>query len=282
MSEIKKPEHRGRVIRESMRTTATPGQLWEAWADPARLAQWFPDRAEGRAVEGGIQTWYFDRFKYAMPYEIASAVEGRHLVFTGQPPGRPRFYLEVEITTEAGSTVLTLANSGFLDASGWDEEYEGIASGWRMSLALLKLYAERYYGRDRVQFFAMRPARYEYGDLLPFYRSAERLAAWLTTAGAIGDAGTRYHLALQNGAEASGDILAVTGWEVQLAWDEIGGALALKGFGMGAGRRAVCVHGSGWDIDAARAAGLETFFGGALDRLAVAIASQSSPLVGPA
>ena len=42
------------------------------------------------------------------------------------------------------------------------------------------------------QFFAMRPATYEYRDLLTFYTVAERLASWLTKNGAIGEAGQRY------------------------------------------------------------------------------------------
>jgi hypothetical protein len=70
----------------------------------------------------------------------------------------------------------------------------------------------------------------------------------------------------------SGTVLAVTGWEVQLSWDEIDGAVALKGFGMGGGRRAVCVHGSSWSLSAAQAAALEQQFGEALDRLATGLA----------
>ena len=264
---LKKPEHRGRIVRSTIRTTATPEQIFEAWADPSKLAQWFPDRAEGRAIEGGVQKWFFDRFNYALPYDVAAALPGEHLVYTGSIPGRPRFYLEIEIARDAGSTVVTLINSGFLDKDGWDEEYEGIASGWQMALAMLKLYAERHYGRDRRQFFAMRPATYEYRDLLSFYTVAERLASWLTTNGAIGEAGQRYSLELRNGERVSGEVLAVTGWEVQLSWDEIEGALALKGFGMGEGRRAVSIHGSGWGLSAERATALEAFFTDALERL---------------
>ena len=51
------PEHRGRMIRASIRKPRqTRTQLWEAWADPAKLGHWFPDRAEGRIDEGAIQT----------------------------------------------------------------------------------------------------------------------------------------------------------------------------------------------------------------------------------
>jgi uncharacterized protein YndB with AHSA1/START domain len=276
MTQLRRPEHRGRTIKTTIRTTATPEQVFEAWADPAKLAQWFPDRAEGRAVEGGVQKWFFDRFNYALPYEVAAAVPGEQLVYTGVIPGRPRFHLEIDIVRDAGATVVTLINSGFLDKDGWDEEYEGIASGWQMAMALLKLYAERHYGRDRQQFFVMRPASYEYQDLTPFYSTAERLASWLTTSGALGSADQPCALVLRNGDRVSGEVLARSGWEVQLSWNEIEGALALKGFGIGSGRRAVSIHGSGWGLSANRAAALEAFFAQALDRL-VGILEEAGP-----
>jgi uncharacterized protein YndB with AHSA1/START domain len=275
MTQNKKPEHRGRIIKTAIRSSATPEQLFEAWADPEKLAQWFPDRAEGRAVEGGVQQWFFDRFDYALPYEVSAATPGEHLVYTGEIPGRPRFFLEIEIRREAGSTLLTLTNSGFLDKDGWDEEYEGISSGWQMALALLKLYGERYYGAPRAQFFAMRPASFEYADLLPFYTRRERLASWLTKSGAIDEVGQRYSLELHDGGSATGDILAITGWEVLLSWEEIGGALALKGFGIGNGRRAIGLHGMGWNLPAARAAQIEESCKTALDRLAAALEARS-------
>ena len=140
-----------------------------------------------------------------------------------------------------------------------------------MAMAMLKLYAERHYGRERHQFFAMRPATYEYRDLISFYSAPERLATWLTKSGAIGEAGQRYALELRNGVRASGEVLAVTGWEVQLSWDEIEGALGLKGFGIGKGRRAISIHGSGWGLSAERAAALEAFFADALGRLATVL-----------
>lgn len=271
---MKRPEHKGRTIRMEIRTSATPAELWDAWADPEKLAQWFPDRAEGTAVEGRTLMWYFDRFKYAIPYEVYSAVPGRHLVLTGQPPGRPRFYLEIEIRGEGGTTVLELTNSGFLDRSGWDDEYEGIVSGWRMSLAILKLYAERYFGTPRAQFFAMRPAAYEVADLLPYYRDSKLLGSWLTIAGAIGEEASSYELTLRDGGTASGQVIAVTGWEVGLSWREIDGYLGLKGFAIPGGR-AVAIHGCSWGLSESAAAALEPRFEAALGRLTSLLAARA-------
>lgn len=268
-----KPPHQGRIIRTVIRTRTDPDRLWQAWADPARLAEWFPDRAEGRAVEGAVQTWFFDRFGYELPYEVLAAVPGERLVLTGEAPGRPRQYIEVEIATAEGVSTLTLTHSGFLDTDGWDEEYEGIVSGWTLALGVLQEYAERHYGQPRAQFFARRPAAFAYGDLRAYFRDADGLRAWLTRDGHVGEPGEPCALVLQDGQRLSGRVLAVTGWEVLLSWDEIGGVVALKAFSLGGGRRAICVHGSGWDLPPARGAALEGAFGAALDRLAEVLLS---------
>lgn len=274
----KTPPHRGRIIRTSIQTRAGADRLWNAWTDPDRLSQWFADRAQGRALEGSVVTWYFDRFGYELPYEVLTAVPGEHLVLTGETPGRPRFYLEVEITTAEGVSTLSLANSGFLDADGWDEEYEGIVSGWTLALGTLKQYVERHYGRPRSQFFAMRPAAFDYRDLSPYYRTREGLRAWLTRDGHAGDPGEPCALVLHDGSTLTGTVLAATGWEVLMSWDEIDGVLALKAFGLGGGRRAICVHGTGWGLAPERAATLESAFEPALDRLSgVLDASRPAP-----
>ncbi len=121
----------------------------------------------------------------------------------------------------------------------------------------------------------MRPAQYQFADLLPHYRDANLLAEWLTSSGAIGSSGDRYALVLRDDGHASGEVLAVTGWEVQLSWTEIAGVVALKGFAMGPGRRAICIHGSSWSLTPEKAAELEHAFGAALDRLAGVLESAA-------
>lgn len=271
MPDKKKPEHSGCVIHASMKTTAPPEQVWEAWVDPEKLAQWFPDRAEGRAVEGAVQTWYFDRFGYTLPYEVYSSVPGEHLVLTGEPPGRPRFFLEIEIARSDGLTTVNLLNSAGVPEEAWNEDMEGIVSGWMMALALLRLYVERYYGQPRSQFFVMRPATYEYEDLVRFYREPEFLARWLTLDGSVRDIGDPVALTLRDGQTITGEVLALTAWEVQLSWEEIAGAIAFKGFRRGTEGRTVCIHGSGWGLSAERAAALETHFEEAIIRLCAAL-----------
>ena len=135
-------EHIGRDIRAEIRTKATPQEAYDAWADPEKIAPWFPDRAEGKAESGRTITWILDKFNYRIPYEVLIARPGEKFAIRwNPPPGMNPGILEVTISKEGGETVVRLVNSGFREGAEWNDEFEGIDSGWRMSLALLPLLA---------------------------------------------------------------------------------------------------------------------------------------------
>jgi uncharacterized protein YndB with AHSA1/START domain len=153
--------------------------VWEAWAHAARIFQWFTDGAEGEARTGSTITWIFEKFGDRFLYEVFDAQPGERLVLTGQIPGRPRFFLEITIASERGHTRMSLVNSGFLEGGQWDEKYEGVDSGWRMSLATLKVYLERYFSRPRRSLLILQPADYAHPRLRPYRLQADGLAQWL-------------------------------------------------------------------------------------------------------
>jgi uncharacterized protein YndB with AHSA1/START domain len=269
-------EHRGRILRAEMRTSATPMQAWEAWADPEKIANWFVDRAEGKAEAGATITWIFDKFNYRIPYEVLRAEPGHALAIRWEPPpGRDPGILEVTILREGGETVIRLVNSGFREGAEWNEEYEGVNSGWQMALALLKHYLENYFGMPRSSFLAMRPAEYTIEKLLPYHRSEEGLAKWLTMSGSFGAVGAAYRLALREGGIASGRVLALTKSETALSWEEIRGVMELKAFSMGP-QKMICVHGCGWGWSAERAKEIERQMERALERLAAVLGAAGA------
>ncbi len=278
-----------------MRTTASPQQIWEAWTDPRKLSQWFTDSAEGEPRAGATFTWRFDRFSYVMPYEVLVAEPNRRWALLGRLGDRSGI---VEITIEplqgqpppdggvasqnvgeqpvipfaqkqeGGHSLLRLVNSGWMEGAEWDDEFEGVDSGWALTLGVLKHYLENHFGQARSQFFSMRPAAYTYAGLLPYYLTAEGLSRWLTSAAEIGGAGSAYRFTLRDGGTAGGRVLTITRREALLSWEEIGGVLMLKAFGMGPAGRMLCIHGIGWGLEAARAAAIERQMSQALDRLA--------------
>lgn len=260
MANAAKYEHKGRIIRAEMRTNATPQQAWEAWADPAKIAGWFVDRAAGEAKPGETMTWYFDSFGFAQPLRVVEATPGSLFVLKWEPPpgqGYPGI-VEVTVTREGGETVLRLVNSGFREGAQWADEYEGTNSGWQIALALLKEYLERHYGRPKATEMVLRPAAFEFAALREYFLAAPKLAEWLAKAGSrvptaagdgIGKAGDAVRLELREGGAVTGRVLEITKSEVALSWDEIGGTLELKAFAMGP-QRMLGVRLMSWTLDA--------------------------------
>jgi uncharacterized protein YndB with AHSA1/START domain len=275
MPEAQKYEHKGRIIRAEMHTSATPQQAWEAWAHAEKIASWFVDRATGDGKPGTTMTWFFDSFGFAQPLQVVDAVPGSLFVLKWEPPpGQgPAGILEVRIAREGGETLLRLVNSGFREGAQWNEEYEGGDSGWRMSLSILKEYLEHYFGRAKKTEMVLRPAAFEYARIRDYFVAAPKLADWLTAAGPrsasgeIGNVGDACRLALREGGTLTGRVLQITKSEVALSWDEIGGTLELKSFSMGP-QRMLGVRMTSWKLDADQLKRVATQLEPAVARLA--------------
>lgn len=233
MSDSENYDHKGRMLQADIRTKVTPEQVWEAWADPQKIAQWFVDRAQGEAKAGNVVTWFFDDFGFQLPYKVLKAEPGKSYVLKWEPPGGPSGIHEVRIEREGGETVMRMIESGFKEGAEWDEEYEGVKSGWQNALAILKYYLENYFGEDRRLALVMRPASFEYAQIAPYFQDEGKLATWLTKSGAIGNQGEKCNLALRDGGRLTGEVIARTGREAAISWQEMAGVLELKAFSMG-------------------------------------------------
>lgn len=211
--------HHGRIIDTDIRLQTTPMRVWEAWADPEQIANWFVDRAEGTATPGEAMTWIFDTFNYRMPVPIIDVEPGRTFV-TGSgdvpgPQGHP-YLMEITITRDGGDTVMRLVNSGFSEDSRFDDEYEGVVSGWEMALATMKRWLERYPDRRRAHRIVIEPATYTWAAVTPLFQTADGRRRWL-----------------EPEVPADSAVLADTGREVLLAWDGRDAVIGLKAFRMG-------------------------------------------------
>jgi len=267
-------EHRGRVVKTQILAAAPRDRAWGAWTDPDRLSGWFTDRVKGRAERGATFTWIFDRFRSEFPYEVVEAVPPERLILRGAPPGRPPYVLEVVLEPTEEGTLISVINSGFSVGTENDEEFEGVRSGWKMALSILKEYLEHHDDEAKTIFFAMQPAAFEYSEIQPYFREPAGLAAWLTRSGGIGEEGERYEVVLRDGALMSGRVLCSTGREVALSWDELHGVIELKAFSLGPRTRAVCVRGLGWELGEEAAQLIETSMAAAIDRLVAALTAR--------
>jgi uncharacterized protein YndB with AHSA1/START domain len=277
MAQEKSFDHKGRMIRAEIETSATPLQAWEAWADPEKIAQWFTDRASGgEAKPGGTMAWFFDKFGYALPYTVLDAEPGKLFVLKWEPPQGDTGILEVRIEQQGGTTLVKLINSGFREDAAWNDEYEGVASGWKMALAILKHYLENHFARAKTMILVLRPASFNYEQLREYFLDESKLARWLTTSGSIGKVGDSCELKLRDDGMLHGQVLAVTRREVTVSWKEIGGTLELKGFSMGP-QRLLGVRIFSWRLNASEAKKIENQIEAAVDRLAAFFTVDSAP-----
>lgn len=281
MTEHDRFEHAGRVAEAEILTSAPVERVWKAWSDPDRLAEWFTDRTKGYAEAGAKVTWYFDRFGISFPYEVIAAEPGSRLLMKGSPQGRPGYFQEILMSPAGEGTRVHVRSSGYQRPGGDDEEeHASVVSGWQMALAIMKFYLERHFGEPKRSFFAMQPAPFEYHRIRTFFTDEWHLSRWLTSSGAPGEVGQAYRMELRGGDTMCGEVLAVTGHELALSWDEINGVLEMKAFRLGPRQRAVCLRGCAWDMLEEARLEVESTLSSAIDRLVAALKEPSTPRSG--
>ena len=272
MNEIDEvPLHQGRAMQIEMRTSADPMNVWSAWADPGKISQWFADRAEGWAHKGAEVTWMFDEFGYRIPYHVVESIPGKCLMLGGQIPGRPPFLLEVAIRREAGETVVKLVNSGFLEGGSFDEEYEGVLSGWTLALAMLKYYVEEHYGESKQTILVTREAAFDFDKLIAWHTEPELMNKWLTQSvdGTLRE-GEPYHFVLQNGTPVDGIVAKMSKRELANIWPEQSAFVELKGWTAGT-KKILAIRITCWNPEEGFMEHARNETAAALDRLAAAM-----------
>ena len=287
--------------RREVRTSASPERAWRAWADPPIIQGWFADEAEGEAKVGGTLVHRFPAMGFEIRHDVVAMDPGRRLSLRVEFPGRPAMTQEIVVRSEAGQTVIEMVSSGF-GAEEWDGQYEGIDSGWQMAFAQLAHYLERWFGRGRSVWLSLRPVAVEADAVVRYFREAGGLASWLTrepsattpvsfvrsavgsptsdgstrsaTAAkhGLGEEGSAVSLALRDFGSLTGSVLAWTGTEAMLSWDELEGTLELKSFGTGPGSRMVGLRFSSWRTQSPPRHDVQRWLDGAVARLARVLA----------
>jgi uncharacterized protein YndB with AHSA1/START domain len=283
-----------RTIEAEVRTVASPADVWRAWTTPEGLASWFVDRATGQAEAGEVLTWHWDRFGFEVRQIVREARPGERLVLQSDAPEGARL-TEVTIRTDAGETVVRVVESGF---RGSDDAAAGVASGWRMALALMGHALERHPGASRGQVLCLRRLPAGVTPHHPLYATEGGLREWLgrsrladpTEAGvAVGDpAGPSTSpkpLAVLRDGEAqlilpgagwfTGRRLLDTGRECLWQWSEVPALVEMKAFPAGA-HWTVGLAVSAWGAAASTLAAAEPALRGAVERLVDAVTSAGS------
>ena len=151
-----------RTFDMSLEIAASPDAVWRALTEATELTRWFPLEAKVTPGKGGTMYWGWgegwageSKIVEWEPHRRLKLIETRQgFDADGRPlndPGQTR-ELAVEVTLEshAGKTRVRLVHSGFGDGANWDDELDGISTGWQFELRGLRYYLEHHRGRSRV------------------------------------------------------------------------------------------------------------------------------------
>lgn len=234
------PRHRVDVSR---RLPATRHAVWEAWADPQRLAGWFVDEADARLDAADRVRWTWTEFELTVVYDVVDVEPPHRFELRAEMPDGSERSLRIELTASGPArTDVRVAQWGFGDA----EEARAARSGWQISLELLALFLGRYQDRRRRSFLLMAPVQASPAAIRQLYRTGPGLGAWLGSSDGLPAEGESFRVALDAGGSITGRVLRATDREAAVTWDEIQGALELKAF-PGPDGLVAAIRVSSWD-----------------------------------
>lgn len=245
-------------VHKSIETGAYPEQLWDALTDTELLGHWMADKATGWPAVGGTLSVTWERFGLTIDYKVAEASVCDRLVLKS-PMGNGMQTVTFTLRRQGKSTWVDVTDSPppYTPAN----PHSSADSTWQMSLAVLKLYVERYFRRDRRSFMVVARASFTFPEIVAAYSTREGVAKWLASeviSWPEGDpTGQPYALVGHDGQKMSGTIMTVTQHEALWSWDEIQGFFELKSFSLGPGNQMLCLRGSGYGMSEERCGEVE-------------------------
>jgi uncharacterized protein YndB with AHSA1/START domain len=273
------PKDAGRSrVRVERTIAASLERVWRAWVEPQEIARWFVDRASGQVRAGETVVWHWDAFGFAQPFQVERAdrskeIDKTSVIELSAPPAEGsarRVIASFRSANGSDSTHVEVVEGGFA-ADVPEQMLIDIESGWQIALALLAYSLQQAAGRDRRQWFAMRPVDFLECRLIELFSTDAGLRQWLADEATF-DA-TAYSMRLTDTGFAqerwpcaSGKVLAATRRERALTWDELDGVLTLKAFSAGPMGRHVALALSSWHPDLPELP-IDRWMSGALDRL---------------
>jgi uncharacterized protein YndB with AHSA1/START domain len=126
--------------------------VWNALTKADELARWFPKTAEVEPEVGGQYLLSWESGGCAFDTRIAVWEPNKRLkvVEHREQNGKPvELAMDFTLAGRDGATTLRLVHSGFGRDADWDDEFDGISSGWHFELRMLRDYLDDHRGEDR-------------------------------------------------------------------------------------------------------------------------------------
>ena len=160
-----KHQSAARSVQAQTIINAPAEHVWKALTDASEITRWFATDATIEPQTGGTWSlnWYGD-FPWNSRIEIFEPNQHLRIVMNQGPhaahdsgsaestqavPVMVDYYLE----SQGGQTTLRIVHSGFGAGADWDEEYEGVRTGWEFEIQILRHYLENHRSQPRHMFW---------------------------------------------------------------------------------------------------------------------------------
>lgn len=144
-----------RVIDLSVEVVGTPEEVWTAIATGPGISSWYVPTTVEEQTGGAMTNRFGEGPEMLIPGRVAAWEPPGRVVFDGGE-GVPGLAFEWLVEARGqGTCVVRLVNSGFVEGTPWDDQYDGMSEGWGLFLANLQLHLAHFAGRAATPMLPM-------------------------------------------------------------------------------------------------------------------------------
>ncbi len=146
-------DRKTRTHETVMEMPASVERVWKAITEASEVAGWYAPEAriDGR-VGGEYWVSWGGGMDAAATIEVFDAPHHLRVIYQRDPTGGAepvRMAIDYTIDSKGSGAVLRLVHSGFLDAPGWEGEFDGTREGWAIMLRILQ-YTLAHHANEQV------------------------------------------------------------------------------------------------------------------------------------
>lgn len=135
-----------RAIELEVEIAAAQEEVWAALTEADGLVGWYVAQASVTPGEGGrIWASWGTEMEGAARIEVWEPPDRLRQRAPEDAPAAEQLVVEFTLSTRGNRTVLRLVHSGF-GKDTWEDEYDSLATGWPLFLAVLRYYLEQRRG----------------------------------------------------------------------------------------------------------------------------------------
>ncbi len=137
-----------RSIELEVEVEGTPEEVWRAIATGPGISSWYVPHVVEERTGGAAVASFGPGPEMQISGRVAAWEPPNRIVFDkgADVEGGLAFEWLVE-TTEGGSCVVRLVNSGFLSGEPWDDQFDAMTEGWKLFMRNLQLHLKYFRGQ---------------------------------------------------------------------------------------------------------------------------------------